>query len=700
MNASPGYLSTPVLYLKGVGPAKAELFEKELGIKTVQDLLYYFPFRYIDRTKFHLISELQGDLTYVQVKGVLGPFEFVGNGKFKRLKSTLSDHTGSIPLVWFQGHKWILEQYKPGESYVIFGKPSEFGNKLNFVHPEIETTANTLKNKGLQGVYSLTEKLRNKNFNQKHFRVLLDQIFAHPQFSLPEILPSSLLKSNELMSRLAAIRNIHQPTDESALRMAIHRLKYEELLILQLRIVKQKLRNKALFKGIPFVKVGSFFNDYYAHHIPFQLTEAQKRVLKEIRDDLRTGKQMNRLLQGDVGSGKSVVAFMLMLLAADNNTQSSLMAPTEILAFQHYENMKEPAEKLGLSIALLTGSTKSRARIEILEGLASGNIQLLIGTHALIEDRVKMKRQGLAIIDEQHRFGVAQRAKMWDKSGEVPHILVMTATPIPRTLAMTIYGDLDISVIDQLPAGRKPIQTLHINEAQRMNLIEFIRKQIDSGRQIYVVYPLIEESEKMSYNSLMEGFEFFSRFFPRPEFQVDIIHGKMKPSEKEFVMDRFKQGHIQILISTTVIEVGINVPNATTMVIENAERFGLSQLHQLRGRVGRGSEQSYCILLSGKEISAYGLKRIKAMQSTQDGFKLAEMDLSLRGPGDIEGTQQSGLPDLKLAKITGDEELMMKSRKDAEWLLQSDPELEAPDQLSLRSYLRSLKGTTDWSRIS
>lgn len=700
MNLAPGFLSTPVVYLKGVGPAKAELLEKELGIVTILDLLYNFPFRYIDRTKFHLISELRADISYVQVKGVLGPFEYIGAGRVKRLKSSLSDSSGSIPLVWFQGHKWIQEQFKPGESYVIFGKPTEFGKNLNFVHPEIESLANAVRQKGMQGVYPSTEKLRNKNFNQKQFRQLLDQVFSNPQFNLPEIIPASIMNSNKLVSRTTAIRHIHQPPDEQALRSAIHRLKYEELLILQLRIVKQKLRNKDLFKGIPFLKVGNYFNQYFSQLLPFELTDAQKRVLKEIREDLRTGKQMNRLLQGDVGSGKSVVAFMLMLLAADNDTQSSLMAPTEILAFQHYENMKEPAEKLGLGIALLTGSTKAKARSEILEGLANGEIKLLIGTHALIEDRVKMKRQGLAIIDEQHRFGVAQRAKMWDKSGEVPHILVMTATPIPRTLAMTIYGDLDISVIDQLPSGRKPIQTLHINEAQRMNLIEFIRKQIESGRQIYVVYPLIEESEKMSYNSLMEGFDFFSRFFPRPEFQVDIIHGKMKPAEKEFVMDRFKQGLIQILISTTVIEVGINVPNATTMVIENAERFGLSQLHQLRGRVGRGSEQSYCILLSGREISSYGLKRIKAMQSTQDGFKLAEMDLTLRGPGDIEGTQQSGLPDLKLAKISGDEEIMAQSRKDAEGLLAKDPNLEAPEQQSLKSYLRSLKGSMDWSRIS
>lgn len=696
----PDFLQTSIEFLKGVGPAKADILKKELGITTFEDLLNHFPFRYIDRSVFYPINALNEQMPFVQIKGILGTFEEVGVGKGKRLTAEFYDHTGSIDLVWFQSQKWIKDNYKPGSAWIAFGKPSAFKGQLNIVHPELDPVDKEVTLSGLQAVYPLTEKVKAKNIQNRQMVNMMHHLLLHPSFKMDEIYPSDMVKRLGLMSREDAYRNIHMPASNERRLAAEKRLKFDELFSLQLRIVRLKLRNKKVYKGIPFPVVGEYFNQYYHQILPFELTEAQKRVIKEIRKDLQTGKQMNRLLQGDVGSGKSIVALLLMLIAADNGTQSSLMAPTEILATQHYENMKEGLESIGIQVALLTGSTKPSLRKQILEETENGNIHILIGTHALIEDRVKMKRQGLVIIDEQHRFGVAQRAKMWEKSEEVPHILVMTATPIPRTLAMTVYGDLDVSIIDELPVGRKPIKTMVKNEASRMDLFEFIKVQIKQGRQIYVVYPLIEESEKLDYISLMEGYELFLNFFPRPEYQAEIIHGKMKAADKDFVMDRFKNGQIDILISTTVIEVGINVPNATVMVIENAERFGLSQLHQLRGRVGRGSDQSYCILMCGQKLSADGRARLKAMVSTTDGFKLAELDLKLRGPGNIEGTQQSGLVDLKLASLVDDENLMKLARYEAEQLLQQDPNLTDPKFARLRNHLTSRGPKTDWRLIA
>jgi ATP-dependent DNA helicase RecG len=696
----PDFLHTPIEFLKGVGPAKSEILKKELNISTFYDLLNHFPFRYIDRSVFYKISDLQENMPFIQIKGILGPFEEVGTGKGKRLTAEFYDKTGSIDLVWFQSQKWIRENYVPGNAYIVFGKPGVFKGRFNIVHPELDVLDKPNVQGGLQAVYPLTEKLKAKNIQNRQLVQMVSHLIHHPSFKMEEIYPPTMVQRLGLINRESAFRQIHMPTSNAERVAAERRLKFDELFALQLRIVRLKLRNKKVYKGIPFIKVGDYFNQYYHQLLPFELTHAQKRVIREIRKDLQTGKQMNRLLQGDVGSGKSIVALLLMLIAADNETQSSLMAPTEILATQHYENMREGIEAIGLKVALLTGSTKQSERKRILAETENGQIHILIGTHALIEDRVKMKRQGLVIIDEQHRFGVAQRAKMWEKSEEVPHILVMTATPIPRTLAMTVYGDLDVSIIDELPVGRKQIKTMVKNEANRMDLFEFIKTQIKQGRQVYVVYPLIEESEKLDYLSLMEGYELFQTFFPRPEYQPDIIHGKMKPSEKDFVMERFKLGQIDILISTTVIEVGINVPNATVMVIENAERFGLSQLHQLRGRVGRGSDQSYCILMCGQKLSADGRARLKAMVSTTDGFKLAELDLKLRGPGNIEGTQQSGLVDLKIASLVDDEELMKLARFEAEQLLNRDPTLSDPAFSGLRRHLTAQGPKTDWSQIA
>jgi ATP-dependent DNA helicase RecG len=694
------FLTTSIEFLKGVGPMRAELIRKELGLATFEDLLNYYPFRYVDRSQVFNITDLDEDLPYIQLRGVLGDFEEIGKGKAARLTASFTDATGSIELVWFQGQKWVKEACKPGQEYIVFGKPSSFKSMYSIVHPELEDIKKGPSHLGLQPIYSVTEKLKARNITSKVIQQAVFNLIHHPNFGIDENLPLSIINNAKLTSRLFALKHIHLPGSNKERLQAERRLKFEELFILQMRIVRLKLKNKTTLKGIPFTQVGKHFLDFYQNHLSFELTNAQKRVIKEIRADLYTGQQMNRLLQGDVGSGKSIVALLLMILAADNGTQSSLMAPTEILAFQHYESMHESIEAIGLKAALLTGSTKTAARKKILAALELGEIDILIGTHALIEDRVKMKRQGLVIIDEQHRFGVAQRAKMWDKSQEVPHILVMTATPIPRTLAMTVYGDLDVSIIDEMPVGRKPIKTIHKNEASRMEVFDFIKHEVDNGRQIYVVYPLIEDSEKLEYKNLMDGFELIQTFFPRPKYFAEIIHGKMKPAEKDFVMNRFKKGEIQILISTTVIEVGINVPNATVMVIENAESFGLSQLHQLRGRVGRGSEQSYCLLMSGNKLTKNGRERIKAMLSTTDGFKLAELDLKLRGPGDIEGTQQSGLMELKIASLVDDEPILKAARFYAESILTADPGLRLPENEKLKQYLVKRSPKTDWSLIS
>ncbi len=679
---------------------RAELLKNELQIYTFEDLLYHFPFRYIDRSVWHKIQDLDGNQPYIQIKGILGKIEQTGKDKGKRLTALFKDESGYCDLVWFQGQKWVKENLKAGKEYIVFGKPNLFKNQISFVHPEMETTDQEKKHQGFQPVYNVTERLKTKNITSRTIHQFISSLINHPNFEVPEILPKSLLDAHKLIGRKAAFTNIHIPKDNQSRISAENRIKFEELFLLQMRIVRIKNRNKRTLKGIRFAVVGEYFNKYYKDVLSFELTDAQKKVIKEIRQDTQTGRQMNRLLQGDVGSGKSVVALLNMLIAADNGTQSSLMAPTEILASQHFNNMHTEMEKVGLQCALLTGSTKSAERKRIHEGLENGTIQILIGTHALIEDKVKMKRQGLVIIDEQHRFGVAQRARMWDKSEEVPHILVMTATPIPRTLAMTFYGDLDVSVIDEMPLGRVPIITAHRNEARRMEVFQFIQTEIDKGRQVYVVFPLIEDSEKLEYKNLNDGFELLSNFFKRPKYQVEIIHGRMKAHEKEMIMTRFKKGEIHILVSTTVIEVGINVPNATVMLIENAESFGLSQLHQLRGRVGRGGDQSYCILMSGQKLSYNGRERIKAMLSTNDGFKLAELDLKLRGPGDIEGTKQSGIADLKIASIVDDEEMLKVARFQAEQILSEDPLLQHASNQPLVNYLNQKSPGKDWSRIS
>jgi ATP-dependent DNA helicase RecG len=698
------YLSTEIKFIKGVGPKRAELFSKELGINTIGDLIRYYPFRYVDRSRIYSISEINSTQTHIQLKGRITAFRKEGQKYRQRLVATFADSTGSIELIWFQGANWVEKSYEIGVEYIVFGKPSIYGRKINIAHPEMEPSALFENSVGaaLYPQYSLTEKMRSNYVSSKTFQKLLSSIFQSSSFAVPETLPESLVKKLRLISLEEAIRKIHLPSTPDEIRKAQYRLKFEELFSIQLKILSQKAGRSKASKGFVFAKVGEYFNKFYKEHLHFELTNAQKRVMREIRADLGSGKQMNRLLQGDVGSGKTLVALMSALIAIDNGFQTCLMAPTEILANQHFNTITKFLEDLDLKVMLLKGSTKKKEREAIFESLQDGSLNLLIGTHALLEDPVQFKNLGLVIIDEQHRFGVAQRASLWKKNIQPPHVLVMTATPIPRTLAMTIYGDLDVSVIDEMPPGRKPIQTYHYYDSKRLTMYGFLRKQIDRGQQVFIVYPLIEESEKLDYIALDEGYAGVTEFFKPPDYMVACVHGRMKTEDKEYGMRLFKEGKAHILIATTVIEVGVDIPNATIMVVESAERFGLSQLHQLRGRVGRGADQSYCILMTGYKLSNEAKKRIETMVNTNDGFEIAEVDLKLRGPGDIEGTQQSGIPfDLKIANLARDGQIVQYAREIAEQIIQDDPQLTAPGNSLLLSLIRSIRTSHfDWSSIS
>jgi ATP-dependent DNA helicase RecG len=704
VNVFQDLLQTPVEFLKGVGPAKAELLRKEVEIAVYEDLLQYFPFRHIDRSKFYKISELQESLALVQLKGVITSFELIGTGPKQRLVAQFSDGIGQMELIWFQSIRWIQSGLKIGEPYIVFGKPSLFKNVYSIVHPEIELVREAQQGKGmisLQPVYYSTEKLKQRGVDTRAIARCTWQVLEAASNSIAENLPLGLRQHFQLVDRRTAFRQIHYPESLEKLELARRRLKFEELFFLQFGMIYNKRARKAAQRGQVFSQVGQHFNSFYQNYLPFELTDAQKRVVKEIREDMRTGQQMNRLLQGDVGSGKTVVALLTMLLAADNGFQACLMAPTEILATQHYQSITSLLGELPVKVALLTGSTRIKERRILHEKLRSGELNFLIGTHALIEPEVQFHNLGLTIIDEQHRFGVAQRAKLWAKNTILPHVMVMTATPIPRTLAMTLYGDLDVSVIDQLPQGRKPIKTMHATDAQRLKVFEFMRQEIAKGRQVYVVYPLIEESEKLDLKDLTDGYESMSRAFPLPNYRVSIVHGKMKADDKQFEMDRFIRGNTHIMVATTVIEVGVNVPNASIMVIENAERFGLSQLHQLRGRVGRGAEQSYCILMSSNKLSADAKLRLKTMCETNDGFKIAEVDLELRGPGDMAGTQQSGMVDFKIADLTTDAEILRQSRQAVEAIFSHDPDLQQADSRHLvQAYKQYHRRHKNWSAIS
>lgn len=698
-------LDGPIEYLKGVGPKKGDLLKKELGIFTLRDLLMHFPFRYIDKTQFHRIRELSEDSGQVQIKGILRRLSVAGTGRKRRLVGRLRDETGAIDLVWFTGIHWIEKSLVVGKEYVIFGRVNAFRSQLSIPHPEIEeiTPENTRKAATFAPVYPSTEKLNNKGLDAKNRRRVMQNLLEKLNpVDVPENLPAYFLQKFRFPNRFEALKRIHFPKEQESLNAARNRLKFEELFFLQIRLLQIKRRRKNAIKGYHFEKIGDFFNRFYQEKLPFELTDAQKRVVKEIRHDLKVGTQMNRLLQGDVGSGKTMVGLLCMLIAIDNGFQACLMAPTEILAQQHYNAISKYVKGLGIRIAFLSGSIKGKKRKELLKLLELGEIHILIGTHALIEDPVKYKNLGLAITDEQHRFGVAQRAKLWKKNMPYPpHVLVMTATPIPRTLAMTLYGDLDVSVIDELPPGRKPVTTQHKTENHRMRVIGFMREEIAKGRQIYVVYPLIEESEKLDLQNLEEGFEALSREFPPPEYQISVVHGRMKAADKDYEMQRFQKGETQIMVATTVIEVGVNVPNASVMVIENTERFGLSQLHQLRGRVGRGAEKSYCILMSSFKLSQESRERIQTMVRTNNGFEIAEADLRLRGPGNIEGTQQSGILNFRIADLAKDGRILQTAREVAARILDDDPNLERPEHLPIKSFLaKTQKKFKHWSRIS
>lgn len=697
------FLDTPIEFLKGVGPQRSEVLKKELQIFTFRDLLFYFPFRYEDRTRIYQINEIKSDQFYVQFIGNIEVLEQVGDGKSKRLTAILSDETGKIELVWFKSLKWVKSSIKPGTKYIVYGKPTIYQKHFNIVHPEMEELLDdTLKNlSGFQSVYSTTEKLINKGFTSRAIFKLQKTLCLQLQNKVKEFLPSQILNSNQFISLEEALINIHIPKTKEHLAKATFRLKFDELFLLQLKILKEKGNRNEFVKGFIFSKIGRYFNDFYNNYLPFELTNAQKRVLKEIRKDTAVGKQMNRLLQGDVGSGKTMVACMSILIALDNNFQACFMAPTEILATQHYETIKQLVSPLNISVEILTGSTKKAARKKILNELAEGSLQIIIGTHALIEDSVVFNNLGLIIVDEQHRFGVEQRARLWKKSILPPHVLVMTATPIPRTLAMTLYGDLDTSIIDELPPGRKEINTIHRFESSRLRVFGFIDEQIKLGRQVYVVYPLIDESEKLDLQHVMKGYETLVSRFPPPNYLISIVHGKLKSADKEFQMKLFISGKAQIMVATTVIEVGVNVPNASVMIIENAERFGLSQLHQLRGRVGRGTEQSYCILLTGNKLTSEAKLRMETMTRTNDGFEIAEVDLKLRGPGDIQGTQQSGLINFKIADLTKDASILNIARSTAQNLLSEDGSLNKPEHFELKKQLQKVfNASENWSKIS
>ena len=695
-------LNTPIEYLKGVGPKRAVVLKEGAGIYTYWDLLNYFPFRYIDRSQFHKIGEVNEEIGLVQIKGRLRTFQEIGINRSKRLVASIEDETGQIELVWFKGIKWVKPSLQVGTEYIVFGKASRFGAKYNIAHPELTLLdGKASKIGGFQPVYHSGDKLTGKGLNSKGFEGIIKNLIPQIKGFVQENLPNHILSKFNLISREQAMLLIHQPSNMKEAQSAQLRLKFEELFFLQLLLVKQKQVVRSKSRGHVFEKVGPLFNSLYKEHLPFDLTGAQKKVLKEIRYDLGSGSQMNRLLQGDVGSGKTLVALFSMLIAIDCGFQASLMAPTEILAIQHFETLKEFLQDLPITVALLTGSTKATDRKSIHEQLENGSLHILVGTHALLEDKVKFKNVGLSVIDEQHRFGVAQRARVWKKNKIPPHILVMTATPIPRTLAMTFYGDLDVSVIDEMPPGRKPVSTQHRFDSARNTVFGFIEKEIRKGRQVYIVYPLIEESEKLDYKDLMDGYESIVRRFPQPAYQVSIVHGRMKSADKDHEMSRFVAGETQIMVATTVIEVGVNVPNASIMVVESAEKFGLSQLHQLRGRVGRGAEQSYCILMTSYKLTDDAKKRLETMVRTNDGFEIAEVDLKLRGPGDIMGTQQSGLLDLKIADLARDGQLLKYARDTAFDLISDDPELTKPEHATVRRQLvEMIKERPNWSRIS
>jgi ATP-dependent DNA helicase RecG len=699
-------LNQPITYVKGVSVARAELLYSELGIRTCNDLLHFFPYRYIDKTQFYTINQLHQNSAEVQVVGKITGIKTVKQKRGSRLVATFSDATGSMELVWFKGTKWIKDSLKVNVPYVIYGKLNWYNNVASMPHPEMELVSEYKKKlqTAMQPVYSSTEKLTNKGMSNKIMRSMMQNLLQQVFEGIHESFSESFKSQYKLLDKRESLLNIHFPKNQELLAKAQYRLKFEELFFIQLQLLVKKLINKSKIKGFVFENVGEYFTDFYNNHLPFDLTNAQKRVLKEIRKDLGNGAQMNRLLQGDVGSGKTIVGLLVMLLAIDNGYQATIMAPTEILATQHYNGIKELLKDTKINVELLTGSTKTKKRREIHEGLEDGSLHILIGTHAIIEDKVQFKKLGLAIIDEQHRFGVAQRSKLWKKSSEEgvpPHVLVMTATPIPRTLAMSVYGDLDISVIDELPPGRKAVKTVHRYDSHRLGVFKFLKDEIEKGRQVYVVYPLIQESEAMDYKDLMDGYESISREFPLPKYQISIVHGKMKAADKEYEMDRFVRGETQIMVATTVIEVGVNVPNASVMVIESSERFGLSQLHQLRGRVGRGADQSYCILLTSFELSSDAKTRLKTMVETSDGFKIAEVDLKLRGPGNIMGTQQSGVLNLKIADVVKDSPILFQARQAAIKLLNDDPSLSSPENNLILKRLTLLQRTSGiWSNIS
>ena len=697
-------LETPIMYLKGVGPHRAELLQKELQIRTYGDLLNHFPFRYVDKSKIYKVKDITSDAAYFLLKGRITNLEVIGEKRAKHISAWLTDDSGSIELLWFRGLQWVKNQFSPDKEYLIFGKPSVFKNRFNFVHPEVEeanTEQNDLVGNRLEGIYSTTDKLKNTGLGSKSISKLMRILINITDQEIKENLPEYLIKKHHLISHRDAMINIHFPENPEIIDKAVRRLKFEELLFLQFELLLQKIITASKAPGHVFEKVGNNFNTFFNDYLPFELTGAQKKVIREIRADIKSGKQMNRLLQGDVGSGKTLVALMSMLIAIDNGFQAAIMAPTEILANQHYNTLRNFLKEMPVTVELLTGSTKTRQRKEIHSGLEEHTLNILVGTHALIEDTVNFDNLGLVVIDEQHRFGVAQRAKLWKKNKIPPHVLVMTATPIPRTLAMTVYGNLDISIIDELPPGRKPIKTVHFFDSKRLRVIGFMRDQIKQGRQIYVVYPLIKESETLDLKNLMDGFENMNRDFPLPDYQISVVHGRMSSEDKDFEMKRFIDGKTDIMVSTTVIEVGVDVPNASVMVIENAERFGLSQLHQLRGRVGRGSDQSWCILMSGNKLSTEGRKRMEIMVGTNDGFRIAEEDLKLRGPGDLKGTQQSGLMDFHIASLTKDGVLIAFTRQIAAAILEEDPRLQKEENRLLLHEMRlRLKGKTDWARIS
>ena len=694
-------LAVHIQYVQGVGPKRAEVLEKDLGLRSVGDLLHYYPYKYIDRSRLYQIREIDGTMPYIQLRGTILSFEELGEGRKQRLVAHFTDGTGVVDLVWFQGLRFLKGRYHAHREYIVFGKPAPYGGRISIAHPDIDEPEKlSLSRMGLVPAYNTSDRMKRMGLNSAAMQRFVSAAFAALKTPPPETLPPWFVEEHHLLPMAEALRQIHFPASPALLRQAQYRFKFEELFYIQLQILRYAKERGQKYRGFLFSRVGELFNGFYAHHLPFPLTGAQMRVLREIRRDTCSGRQMNRLLQGDVGSGKTVVALMAMLLALDNGYQACLMAPTEILAGQHLETVQRMLQGMDIRVELLTGSVKGKQREAILQGLASGSVRILIGTHAVLEEPVSFARLGMAVIDEQHRFGVAQRARLWQKSGQPPHVLVMTATPIPRTLAMTLYGDLDVSIIDELPPGRKPVVTQHRYDDRRASLYQFLRREIQAGRQAYIVYPLIQESEKVDLKNLEQGYEQMCSVFP--EFRISKVHGRMKPAEKDAEMARFARGETQIMVATTVIEVGVNVPNASVMIIENADRFGLSQLHQLRGRVGRGAEQSYCILITGYKLSQDTRRRIEIMTQTNDGFEIAEADLKLRGPGDLEGTQQSGVPfDLKIANVARDGQLLQHVREVARKIVDDDPLAQNPrNELLWRRLADLRKEQVDWSAIS